>query len=371
MASRSTIKEIAILAGVSIGTVDRVIHGRPEVSAETKRRIEGIMSSLGYAPNIMARQLALNKQYVFRAVMPRSDQDSGYWTLCREGIDRAAKDLAAFGIAIRVDEFDRHDAEAYRTLLEGLVSDPGDGFVMAPVSPDALSPALGRLARPTPYVFFDGSLEGAEPLCSVGQDAYAGGYLAARVLDMASPRSGPLVAVVTHREDRHIRLRTAGFSAYCRGEPSPGAPRAVTTVEPRREALIEECLDLEDNESRDGFFERLMRERPDVAGILVTNASGHRAGRWLAERRLKRRRAVVCWDLVPGNVEALASGDIDCVLSQRPAEQARYAIDRLYRAVARNDRSGPTELLMPLDIYFRENLPAARPSETITIGGKP
>ncbi len=78
MATKSTIKEIARLAGVSIGTVDRAIHDRPEVSAETKRRIEGIMSSLGYAPNIMARQLALNKQYVFRAVMPRSDQDSGY-----------------------------------------------------------------------------------------------------------------------------------------------------------------------------------------------------------------------------------------------------------------------------------------------------
>lgn len=375
MASRSTIKEIARLAGVSIGTVDRAIHDRPEVSAETKRRIEAIMSSLGYAPNIMARQLALNKHCVLRAIMPRSDQDSGYWALCREGVDRAARDLAVYGVTIRVDEFDRHDAAAYGALLDDLAADPGDGFIIAPVSPDVLGPALGRLAKPAPYVFFDGSMEGAAPLCSVGQDAFAGGFLAARMLDMAAPRPGPLVAVATHREDRHIRLRTEGFSAYCRGEQSPGARQGTRPGEPsagpRRDAVIKECFDLEDAAARDAFFEGLVAELPDAAGILVTNASGHHAGSWLAERRLKDGLAVVCWDLVPGNVDALGSGELDCVLSQRPADQARYALDRLSRAVARDDPSGPRELLVPLEIYFRENLPTETSSGMLTIGGTP
>ncbi|HEX7507787.1 MAG TPA: LacI family DNA-binding transcriptional regulator, partial [Polyangia bacterium] len=36
--TRATVKEIARLAGVSIGTVDRVLHDRGGVSADTKHR---------------------------------------------------------------------------------------------------------------------------------------------------------------------------------------------------------------------------------------------------------------------------------------------------------------------------------------------
>gem|GEM_PF-6712521 len=126
---------------------------------------------------------------------------------------------------------------------------------------------------------------------------------------------------------------------------------------------MRECYDLEDPSIRGAFFERLFEEHPHASGILVTNASGHHAGKWLAERCLKEKHAVVCWDLVPSNVEALIAGEVDCILSQKPADQARYAMDRLFKAIVRNDRSGAEELVMPLEIYFRENLPAARPSD--------
>jgi LacI family transcriptional regulator len=299
--------------------------------------------------------------------MPHHGQDSGYWALCRDGIQRAARDLAVYGVSIRIDEFDRHDAESYQKLLADLAADPGDGFAIAPVAPSILVPALKRLSRKVPYVFFDGSIEGAEPLCSVGQDAFSGGFLAARILDMASPDAGPLIAVVTHREDRHIRLRMEGFAAYCRGDASPAARRASLDRSPagtpRRTAIVRECYDLEDPSIRGAFFERLFEEHPHASGILVTNASGHHAGKWLAERCLKEKHAVVCWDLVPSNVEALIAGEVDCILSQKPADQARYAMDRLFKAIVRNDRSGAEELVMPLEIYFRENLPAARPSD--------
>jgi len=85
---RATVKEIAHLAGVSIGTVDRVLHDRGEVSVETKAKVHAIIASRGYEPNILARQLARNKVYTFRAILPRADQDSGYWSLCLAGIRR-------------------------------------------------------------------------------------------------------------------------------------------------------------------------------------------------------------------------------------------------------------------------------------------
>ena len=221
--TRATVKEIARLAGVSIGTVDRVLHDRGEVSADTKAKIHTIIATLGYQPNILARQLARNKVYTFRAILPRADQDSGYWSLCLAGIRRAERDLAPYGTRLRVDEFDRYDRASYRALLRDVVVEPGDGLLIAPVLPDDLVPALdrlgggarvGRAGGLVPYVFFDCDAQGASPVAAIGQDALRAGYLAGRMMSLLAKGSGPLVALSAHAGDRHIRLRIEGFETF-------------------------------------------------------------------------------------------------------------------------------------------------------------
>ena len=53
--------DIARMANVSVGTVDRVIHNRGRVSEENIRRVKEIMEQVGYKPNLIARSLAVKK----------------------------------------------------------------------------------------------------------------------------------------------------------------------------------------------------------------------------------------------------------------------------------------------------------------------
>lgn len=344
---RITVKEIARLAGVSIGTVDRVLHDRGGVSPDTKERIDGIIDSLGYEPNHIARQLSLNKIYTFRAVMPLAGQDSGYWGLCLEGIHRAERDLAPYGTRLRVDEFDRYDRPAYRELLDDIVSTPCDGLLIAPVLPEELVPALAKIKGKIPYAFFDGSVEGAEPLAAIGQDAFAGGYLAGRMLSLLACRSqGPLIALNAHAEDRHIELRIEGFMAYFRDRAGAAA----------REAREYSCFELARAESADSFLEGLFNGVSDIAGILVANSSGHLVADWLRRTGRKQGCALVSWDLVPDNLRSLREGGIDCLISQRPFEQGREGLQRLFRAVVHGE-AGEGRVKVPLELYFKENLP--------------
>ena len=69
MAKRVRIKDIAERAGVSKGTVDRVIHNRGNVAPAVKQRVLEVMKELNYRPNILASALAYNKN----------------WTLNRDG----------------------------------------------------------------------------------------------------------------------------------------------------------------------------------------------------------------------------------------------------------------------------------------------
>lgn len=52
-----TIKDIARLSGVSITTVSRVLNNRPDVSAESRRKVEAVIESTNYVPNNSARDL--------------------------------------------------------------------------------------------------------------------------------------------------------------------------------------------------------------------------------------------------------------------------------------------------------------------------
>ena len=52
-----TIKDIARLSGVSITTVSRVLNNRPDVSEESRRRVEAVIQSTNYIPNNSAREL--------------------------------------------------------------------------------------------------------------------------------------------------------------------------------------------------------------------------------------------------------------------------------------------------------------------------
>ena len=65
------IVDIARMAGVSVATVDRVIHNRGKVSEENLARINEVLRRVDYRPNLIARSLASGRRYTLCAVMPR------------------------------------------------------------------------------------------------------------------------------------------------------------------------------------------------------------------------------------------------------------------------------------------------------------
>ena len=82
---RIRIKDIARLADVSVGTVDRVLHGRTGVSEASRKRVEEILKQLDYQPNMYASALASNKKYTFICLLPEH-LEGDYWTAVELGI---------------------------------------------------------------------------------------------------------------------------------------------------------------------------------------------------------------------------------------------------------------------------------------------
>ena len=56
---KPTIKDVAVEAGVSLGTASRVINDYSEVNAEMKKRVQRAIEKLGYTPNALAQSMRL------------------------------------------------------------------------------------------------------------------------------------------------------------------------------------------------------------------------------------------------------------------------------------------------------------------------
>lgn len=55
---KATSMEVAVMAGVSVATVSRVINAEPNVSATTRDKVMQVIKKLGYVPNEFAQQMA-------------------------------------------------------------------------------------------------------------------------------------------------------------------------------------------------------------------------------------------------------------------------------------------------------------------------
>lgn len=66
----ATIRDVAKKAGVGLGTVSRVINKSPQVSSETRERVQQAIEALDYRPNPIARRLSLGKTLTIASIAP-------------------------------------------------------------------------------------------------------------------------------------------------------------------------------------------------------------------------------------------------------------------------------------------------------------
>jgi LacI family transcriptional regulator len=339
-----TVKEIAELAKVSIGTVDRVIYNRGRVAAETKARIEGIIEKYQFTPNPIARRLKRNRAYRFCAFLPQRDQDAGYWGQALEGIREGAAEIAPLGVETEIIEYNRYSPAGFQTAAAAVLEKKPDGIMLAPILPEKIKALLTQFEdQKIPYVFFDADLPGANPICAIGQDSFRGGYLAGRLMGLlAGNLTKPVAVLDAHGQDYHIAQRRDGFLRYA-GE------QGFSTV-------VREYSDYEGVEISVDEIARFLREHRDLAGVFITNCMAHRVAQAVQEQKIRRPFLLVGYDLIPKNRELLRRGDIDVIISQRPEEQGRQALLYLYRRIVLGQHI-PSLINIPLDIYLKENIP--------------
>lgn len=330
----ATIKELAAAAGVSIGTVDRVLHGRGRVAEETKRRIFASVEKLGYQPDPHARALVRKKPFRIAAVLPCPENDSGYWQSPLSGIRDAAAEYASFGIALEEVHFDRYRCPKIPGALSKLAANPPDGVLLTGIHAGRFAPALAPLLA-LPHAVFDTTLpQDDRRLAFFGQDSRRSGLLAGRLMKLLLPEGGDILATRVEEENEHAIERVAGFAHALSDDPRYGL-RIVTRPQDDPVGLLKTAA------------------HPDTAGLFVADASVGEAAAYLQKRKLSPK--VIGYDVTEKTRQALRDGRIDFAITQSPRQQGYAAASALCRFLLYGERPEHATHHMPIQIVTKEN----------------
>jgi LacI family transcriptional regulator len=166
----ASVKDVAAMAGVSLGTVSNVLNRPDRVSTPTRTRVEDAMEALGFVRNESARQLRVGHSSTLAYVM--LDATNPFFTDVARGMEGVAE---AAGLSLFLCNSDQR-VERERTYLTRLEQQRVQGVLITPS--DATSSLLSELPRRgTPLVIVDRTRSG-DTHCTVAVDDELGGRLA-------------------------------------------------------------------------------------------------------------------------------------------------------------------------------------------------
>jgi LacI family transcriptional regulator len=335
-----TSKQIAEMAGVSRGTVDRVINNRGIVKDSTRLRIEKIVRLLNYKPSRAGKVLVSHQKKIKIGCIIIKAQNPFYDDLYR-GIMLKVEEYSSYGIEVIVERVDFF-CEAQCRAIDSLLSQGINALMIQPINEPPVAEKLVKLEKQgLPVVTTNTDIEEFKPICHVGNDFFTCGKTAANLFDLITEGKCNIGIVTGFHKARSHSDRVDGFREYVKDKPE------------MRILAIEENLD-DDIESFT-VTRKLISLYPEMDALFLVAGGVYGAGKALKSfpgRRIK----TICFDDVPTTRELIRDGTILAAICQQPVRQGTLSLEVLFEYLIDNKMPEKDELYTDIQIKLKSNL---------------
>lgn len=340
--TRVTIQMIAEYAGVSRGTVDRVLHDRPNVSPDIKERIMQIIQTSGYAAQ-MAQSAGLKKS--IGILLPGNGWF--YADLKREwlrGVNDARQMIEPLGFEVEVVECETDLPYEFAEKIELLRAHGLDGLAISSKNNPAIRKLIdGMVQDGIPVLTYNSDIPGSRRLCFVGQDLHRSGKVAADLICKFAGRQGEILVVAGNLEIDAHRQRVNGFMEKCVGE-GIGADR-LTLVESFNEYVL--------------TYEKVreqLEQKPSLRAIYMANESVAACAEAIARSDRRGKIMVVGNDLTAPTRKLLVEGTVDFIIEQNVYWQGYEPVMLLKKYIMAPNGSVEPFLFTNISVINSENM---------------
>lgn len=319
MQKKIRIKDIAKIAGVSTGTVDRVLHNRGNVSEFARESVEKVLKEVGYKPNMHVSSLSLKRKYTIVVTTPQASIGA-YWESIHNGIQHALNEYENIKVKFRIFTYNQYDIYSCREVFEEIGDYDMDGMIIGPTFYDETTKLCEKLDnKGVPYLFVDSNIADTRPLAFFSADHYVCGQLIAKLITSIIPPEGKIgILQAVRTGDRSANttiMRIKGFTDYLTEKgclnPILRIPFSVATPD--------------DNKI---YLSHFFKKNEDIPGIVVMNSHGNFIANYLSRNNITNIK-MICMDLTSPNIEALKNDKIDFLIGQGPEYQGFFAMKTL------------------------------------------
>ncbi|HUL64739.1 MAG TPA: LacI family DNA-binding transcriptional regulator [Burkholderiaceae bacterium] len=344
IAVRASLQDVARAAGVSLATVDRVLHGRAGVHARTVERVNDVVRQLGYRPDPAAARLARNRTVKLVFVLPTGT--NSFITLLNQQVQAISSWLAEQRAAATVQTVDVFSPVALARHLAGLQGRCDAVVVMALDHPQVRAAIDDLVAHGTAVVTLVSDVPASRREHFVGIDNVAAGRTAATLLGrFVRPLSGEarIGIVMGSRSLRDHSERLFGFEQ-------------VMAAEYPQLRLLAPIEGHDLSERTEPLVAKLLKRETALAGLYSIGAGNRGIQAALLASRRPQHVAWVCHELTPHARRALLDGVADAVINQDAGHEVRSAC-RLALAHISGERVLAEQERIRIDIFVKDNLP--------------
>ncbi len=333
----ATIKEIATRAGVSIGTVDRVLHNRGRVAPETADRIHQIVKELDYKPNSVGQGLALRKKKITLSFFCPDPTRFTFFENVLAGAKQKAAELAQYGVEVQFCMCN------YTRSAVDLTTFETDGIAVPGTweSPQIREILERAKEREIPVVSYNLPLGDGESLAYVGCDYVQAGKIAAG-----------LCALVTNGHGKIGVLSEDNGQVFSFSQRFKGFQKVLTERYP--EMKIEGVYFPE--KGMEEAVHRMLGEHPMLDVVYLVNPGDYQACRMIREVEDRPALKIITNDLTRQVRQMVQEGLVSAVICQEPERQGAQPLELLFQYLAHGEISEQKEHFTALSIHIAQNI---------------
>jgi len=319
-AKKITIKMVAEKAGVSRGTVDRVINNRSHVRPEVYEKVVKALEETGYLSLRDIHQINLrntNAAPMTLGVLLPNWTGHFKWEILN-GIELAKEELKDFQIKIITEECQSDIPEESIERINHLLSQGVKGISLCTINDSRIVEKIAKLKeQDIPVVTYNSDLPDSERICFVGQDYNKSGRIAAELVRKCTSTSSDILAAVGNLEFNGHRTRLRGFQ-----------DRMAEVGFPKDQIKVIETFN--DYQITYKKITNTFRENPNMKTIYMANRSVSGCVKAVEDLKKVGQLRIICHDVSDRTKTFLLNDTIDFSISQDLFQQGYQPLICLY-----------------------------------------
>lgn len=337
----ATIKEIAELAGVSRGTVDRVLNNRGMVNPETARKVKEIAKALNYKPNKAGIILSAQKKKLKLGVILFGTNNPFFDDVIK-GINKKSKELESYNCTIKIKSISLCLSEQIKAM-DDFVKEGVNGIAITPYNDERVTIKINELYdMGIPVVTFNSDIKDSKRLAYVGSNYYNSGKTAAGLLNIIT------------QGDVNLGVISGSKNVMCHSERIAGFKDCIENSYPHIKII--DTIYNDDDDIKSYEITSKLLDNKDINALFFVAGGVYGGCRAIVSSKNENKVTSISFDSVPTTKAMIEKGLIKATICQQPELQGSKPLDILFSYLSTGDLPEKEHNYLHLDIRIKENI---------------